>query len=45
MTGFELNPRDIRPQDVERAEEQAERVQALADEEEPPAGNGYGTHL
>ncbi|GGP10710.1 YbaB/EbfC family nucleoid-associated protein [Nonomuraea glycinis] len=32
MSGFELNPRDIRPQDVERAEEQAERVEALLTE-------------
>ena len=32
MSGFELDPRDIRPQDVERAEEQAERVEALLTE-------------
>jgi DNA-binding protein YbaB len=48
---FELNPRDIRPQDVERADEQAERVQALlAEQDERLAeivgtGRGKGGHV
>ncbi|MFI7452007.1 YbaB/EbfC family nucleoid-associated protein [Nonomuraea sp. NPDC049714] len=33
MFGFELDPRDIRPQDVERAAEQAARVETLLAEE------------